>query len=278
MQVMGNATMLITAGLVANEGLITLSGGTFDNNHYALNNSGQISGHGTIATGGLNNKGAIGISFGDTDLIGDINNMNSVVISGAAQATFHDDYVNNGTTQVSEGSKAVFLGAVSGAGGYTGKGSVFFEGDLRPGNSPALINVEGDMFLGEESFTTMELGGVARGDAYDAFDVGGTLSLNGALNVALYDLGGGLFTPSLGDSFDLFAAETIFGSFALVNFADLGDNIKWQLNYLFDADGGTTDILRLNVVSAAAVPEPASMLLIGSGLVGLLGMRRKLRG
>ena len=51
--------LLVSWGLAANNGTINLTGGVFDNNSYALSNSGQISGYGTIRTGGLTNHGTI---------------------------------------------------------------------------------------------------------------------------------------------------------------------------------------------------------------------------
>jgi hypothetical protein len=181
-----------------------------------------------------------------------------------------------GKSTVSEGSSAVFFGAVSGSGSYTGIGSLFFEGDLNPGNSPGFVDVEGDLTLGTSSHTLMELGGLLRGDEYDAFDIGRSLFLDGALEVALYDLGSGLFAPQLGDSFDLFSAETISGGFDLLTLAVLGNGLGWEVNLLAD-EFGSTDILRLSVVSASTVPVPPAVWLFASGLTALIGFARRRR-
>jgi hypothetical protein len=118
----------------------------------------------------------------------------------------------------------------------------------------------------------MELGGLLRGTEYDAFDVDGTLSLGGTLEVALFDLGGGLFAPQAGDTFDLFTADILQGSFGTLSYAALLDpNLSWQLSYLTDAIG-STDIVRLSV---QAVPIPAAVWLFGSGLLGLVGIARR---
>ncbi len=280
----GNDMVFAGAGNT-NNGRITLLGGSADFTQGLTNGStGMISGRGTLATGttavtGLTNQGNLALS-GTTDIIGDVTNTGTgrIVVSGGATATFYDDVVHNGSEiRVSSGSQAVFFGAVSGAGAYTGTGTVFFEGDLRPGNSPALVNVQGDMTLGMLSHTTMELGGLTRGAQYDAFDVGGTLSLDGLLDVALYDLGSGLFTPHAGDSFDLFTAQTILGSFSSQSFATLSNpNLFWRIDYLTDYVG-TTDVVRLSVAQTVTpVPEPETyaMLLAGLGLLGFAGRRR----
>ena len=101
----------------------------------------------------------------------------------------------------------------------------------------------------------------------------GNLSLDGALEVGLFDLGGGLFDPQLGDSFDLFTADTIVGEFDILTMALLGEGLGWQLDFLPDAIG-TLDVARLSVV-ASTVPIPVSVWLFGSGLIGLIGIARR---
>ena len=261
-----------------NDGSLSLLGGTVAFTQDLTNNpAGQIAGHGALITGtGLTNHGTL--AFTDTtDIQGDVNNDTggTIIISGRT-TTFYDDVVHNGTEiRVSSGSSAVFFGAVSGSGPYTGTGSLFFEGDLNPGNSPGLVSVEGDLPLGVNSHTIMEIAGLDRGSQYDAFDIGGMLQLGGELDVTRYNLGGGLFDPQLGESFDLFAADTITGSFDLVTLAALGDGLGWQLEILPDAIG-TTDVVRLNVVPSQ-VPVPPSVWLFGSGLLGLIGIARRRR-
>jgi hypothetical protein len=141
-----------------------------------------------------------------------------------------------------------------------------------PGNSPAAVSIGGDMSLGANAHTILEIAGLTRGSEYDAFDIGGILSLGGELDIDLYDLGSGVFAPGLGDSFDLFAAETINGNFDLLTLAAIGGGLGWQLDFLAD-EIGSTDVLRLSVVSS--VPVPPSVWLFGSGLLGLIGIARR---
>jgi hypothetical protein len=271
-------TLTFTASNNSNAGEINLTGGTVAFTQDVLNlGTGFISGRGVlVADGGLTNQGNIALSSGTTDIYGDVNNASggAITVSGNGTATFYDDVVHNGSEiRVSNGSNAVFFGSVSGSGPYTGTGSVFFEGDLRPGSSPGLVSVGGDMSLGLNSHTIMEIAGRERGTQYDAFDIGGDLFLGGELEVSLYDAGSGLFTPQPGDSFDLFAAPTISGDFDTLYLAALGGGLGWQVDVLADAIG-LTDVVRLSVV-ASAVPVPPSVWLFGSGLLGLIGIARR---
>jgi hypothetical protein len=265
-------TLKFAASGNTNSGEINLTGGTARFDQDLTNASGGlISGRGTlIATGGLTNQGNIGLSSDNTDIFGDVNNASggAIIVSDSGTATFYDDVVHNGTEiRVSDGSQAVFFGAVSGAGSYTGTGSLFFEGDLAPGNSPALVTADNDMTLGTVSTTVMEIAGITRGSEYDAFDITGNLSLGGTLDIDLLDM----FAPSHGDNFDLFTAESITGNFASLLFPELDGDLLWDLA-LYEDFSGSIDVLRLSVSS---VPVPAAVWLFGSGLLGLLGVARR---
>lgn len=214
-------------------------------------------------------------SGGFTDVIGDVSNESSgqIVVSGGSTTTFYDDIVHNGAEiRVSAGSQAVYFGSVSGAGAFTGAGTNYFEGDLRPGNSPSVVSFGGDVVFGLGNTLGIEIGGLLSGSEYDVVDVSGDAYLSGILDVSFYDLGDGIFNAGLGDSFDVLLADSIFGEFDLLTLAVLGDGLSWDVAYLTDAIG-STDIVRLNVVSA--VPVPAAVWLFGSGLIGLIGFARR---
>ena len=258
-----------------NAGEISNAGGTVRFDHDLMNTSdGTLGGRGVFRIdGGLDNHGTLGFSGGFSDVHGDVNNTagGSVIVSGGATATFFDDVVHNGSLfRVSNGANVVIFGAVSGAGAFTGTGDLFFEGEVNPGNSPALMTVQGDLTFGFDSTVNIELGGLVRGSEYDAFDVGQTVTLNGALVVERFDLGGGLFDPVIGDSFDLFRAEAIDGDFITKTYAALGAGKSWQLELLPDAIGDI-DVLRLSVV---AVPLPPALWLFAAGVSSLARYRR----
>ncbi len=103
--------------------------------------------------------------------------------------------------------------------------------------------------------------------------MGGTAYLDGLLSLSFLDLGSGLFSPHLGDFFDVLSAEQVIGGFRHLSLPKLGRDEFWNIDYLADAMG-TTDIVRLSV---APIPEPEiyAMMAVGLGLLGFVTRRKK---
>jgi autotransporter-associated beta strand protein len=185
--------------------------------------------------GGLANQGAVSMIYGLTDVFGDINNAvgGSISVTGGAGATFFDDVVHNGTITVSVAgstrSSAVFLGSLSGTGGFSGGGDVFIMGDLRPGNSPAIVTMSNNVSLAAGSRTHIELAGTTVGTQYDRLVVNGDLQLGGALEVSLT----AGFNPSVGQSFDILNWTTLNGTFSSVSLPALAVGKAWDTSSLY---------------------------------------------
>jgi len=64
--------------------------------------------------------------------------------------------------------------------------------------------------------------------------VSGTAHLGGTLDVSLIDLGGSLFNPALGDSFEIITAAVIAGQIDLLTLAALGNELDWDVSYIVD--------------------------------------------
>ena len=223
-------------GTLANNSTIDVTGGTFRVDGVTTNaaSTGRITGRDAILrfNGNLTNNGSLAFSFGTSDVFGDITNAAAtgrIVVSGNSSVTIYDDLVNNGSVQVSTGSSAVYFGAVSGPGSFPGGGTNYFEGDLSPGASPALITFGGNVVYGTFMTIEMELGGTVRGTQYDAINVAGKLTFDGTLNVPLISA----FQPQLGHVFNLFDWGTKAGTFTTVNLPALNPGLIWSQANLY---------------------------------------------
>ncbi len=256
-----------------NAGEINNFGGLVEFENDFLNKAeGFIGGRGQfIVGGGLANIGVMAFTAGDTDILGDVSNVDGgqIISSGSAITTFFDDVVHNGAEiRTAEGSQTVFLGEFSGAGSFTGVGDVFFEGDLRPGNSPDVVSFEGDVFFGGGALTHIEIAGLEMGD-FDRLNIAGDLFVDGQLSVELIDG----FTLRGGQEFLI---------------ADIGGSLLGRFNGLAEGDRvGRFDNRDLyisysrgdgnDVVLFSGVPEPGSAMFLMVLGVGCVVRRRRQR-
>ena len=203
----------------------------------SVEGQGLITGHDATLrfNSGLYSEGSIALSAGASDIFGDINNQGNIIVSGGATATFYDDVDQNATLKVSKvgstTSVAVFFGALTGAGGSTGGGDLFIEGDLQPGNSAATVTFGNNVALGAGATLEIELGGLTPGTQYDRVVVDGSLALDGTLNISLIDS----FTPAAGNAFDLLDWGTLSGTFDTLDLPPLSADLMWNSSQLYTA-------------------------------------------
>lgn len=236
----------------------------------AMHNHGFIAGRGEfVANGGWQNHGVMAFSSGNADVLGDVEMTagSRIVITGGATTTFFDDIIHNGIEiRTSTNSHSVFLGSVTGAGNFTGSGTVYFEGDLRPGNSPNVVSFGGDLVFGAFSTLHVELGGLALGD-YDQLQIAGDLWLDGDLVVSLID-GHSL---NAGDWYLVADIDGLRSGFwnGLGEGALLGNFGGRDLFITYGANGGT------GIALFTAIPEPSSLLLLATCFAVVGGTRRR---
>ena len=258
---------LANAGVINNQNGATIesfSGGKIDN-------SGTISN--AVGAQINNDADSLVVNSGSLANDGQMLNAGTVMVSGAING--NGTYTQTGgLTKLQGGSITqsyidVQGGALLGAGSLTGPVNVASGATLGPGD-PNLMTIDGSLTVNGGTLI-FQIAGTGASE-FDVLSVNGTAYLDGVLNVSLFGSGSSLFSPHAGDSFDILTADVLQGSFATLNYAALLDpSLRWHIDYLTDAIG-TTDVLRLSVVSA--VPVPAAIWLFGSGLLGLVGIAR----
>ena len=233
-------TLYFTGGAATNSGDFILQGGTLDFASAVTNSAtGFISGRGALHTGGITNSGVMAFSGGTTDIRGDVTNSSGgriVTSGGGATTTFFDDVAHNGTEiHTGAGASSVFFGALSGAGPFTGTGTVYSNGDLRPGNSPATVSYGGSLVLGNGTLT-MELGGLSEGTQYDSLHIASSLYADGILSLALING----YMPALGAMFDIFDTASTSGAFDSFMLPALAQYLAWNTSALYST--GTVSV------------------------------------
>jgi hypothetical protein len=232
------AEVSFTMGLLANQGLISLDGGTFDNNNNVLNNLGQISGYGTIRTGGLTNNGIFTLTGGTSTVNGPVTNSSGQTINISYQpALFTGSVTNNGTIRVN-GTTVTFTGT------YSGNAYI----------SDPSINI----FQSNVSVTT---GGSMSGSTGDKFYMTGGTFINqgtytnpGLLQSSDPTLNSGTFTQG---GVQIWSPGTVFSNTAgLATFqTDAGSSSNYPLS--LNISGGE--------VAAGSIQHWAGLLISGSG-------------
>jgi hypothetical protein len=196
--------------------------------------------------GGLYSENDIFVTSGPSDIFGDVNNQGTTEISSSGIATFHNDFHQDATLNIEKAGAATgaatFLGAFTGFGGGNGGGDIFFEGNIRPGNSPATVEFENRVTLGDDATLHVAVGGTSPGLQYDQVQVTGNLSLDGTLSVSLING----FSPGLGNSFDILDWTSLSGIFDTLLLPAPSAGLAWNASQLY-----TTGVLS---IEAAGVP------------------------
>ncbi len=256
-----------------NAGEINNFGGQIRFDQDLTNQSGAlIGGRGQFfADGGWTNDGVMAMSGGFADIHGDISNTaNGVIaIGGGSTTTFYDDVTMdaaNLNVEIASDSYGVFFGSYNG--GSTGAGTLQAFGDLRPGNSPAIVSFGGDLDLGANTATYIELGGLLDGE-FDQLHVAGDFNIAGTLDVSLID-GFGL---DFNQEFLIADIDGVRSGF--FNGLDEGDLIGnyggFDLFITYGAGNGN------DISFFTSVPEPGTAGLIGGLMLGLMMRRRSRR-
>ncbi|MCB9850207.1 MAG: PEP-CTERM sorting domain-containing protein [Phycisphaerales bacterium] len=191
---------------------------------------------------------------------------NPSVVSFASPAT---DVRMTGATRIASGATIGGNGTLRNAGSLLfedgaslGDVALVNEGTLEVAIGPGVASVDRLTTMGD-SLWNIEIGGYAVGSERDQLVVsGGEAFLDGMINVALIDLGAGIFAPQIGDEFVVLTTLSgINGTFANdpVSMAD-GLTYEWSVNY------GTHDV---TLLLQNITPEPSSLALLAFGTIVL---------
>ena len=141
-------------------------------------------------------------------------------------------------------------------------------GNLAPGNSPGTLSINGDFTQDASGILVIEMGGLGQGE-FDILDVSGNAILDGMLEIELF----GGYMPTLGDTFNVLYAVDIFGSFT--NGPTINAGLA-EFDWSFIENVSGDDFLQLTTTAINnPVPIPSAILLMGSGLFFLCGIKRK---
>jgi len=205
----GTAEILLGSGAIATSGTGTLTLGQGVNVHSGGAGNGSI-GSGNVTT--LINQGTIAAD------------QSGGSISLSVGSTAGNQIENQGTLAVVQGA-TLFTngrpllndpGGVIAAGGTINLGAgvtLTNNGIIRPGASPGLTTITGNLVLGTGSVLDIEVAGLVRGTEYDAIDVSGTATLGGTVNVIRF----GTYTETAGDLMRVVGAQGgLSGAFSTV--------------------------------------------------------------
>ena len=169
-------------------------------------------------------------------------------------------------------------GILSGTGIITGNVTIGAGGAVQPGNSPGTLTINGNFSNSGRLFID-----IASGSSFDVLNISGNATFNSGSIIEFDFLNG--YNPSAGSSWNFLLAQSVTG---LDNvgfmFGGLASGLCDDFTYLNNNDGFhlifSNSVLgvHINLLTGAEVPVPPSIVLLGSGLLGLMGFgwrRRK---
>jgi hypothetical protein len=133
----------------------------------------------------------------------------------------------------------------------TGK-TVQVDGTLSPGNSPGTLTIYGNLTLSPTAVSNFEINGTAPG-LFDRIVGVNSMTFGGTLNLTTG------YAAALGDTVQLFTANTYSGTFSSITGTNLGGGLSWS----FDAANGTITV----------IPEPSTWVMLVGGLAALILLR-----
>jgi fibronectin-binding autotransporter adhesin len=266
----GAIVLLNKAGSIANSSVA--DDGLFDMSGTKGTSIVSLSGTGTVNLGTkvLTLSNASGIFNGF--LLGSSKANGLMILAGTETLMSNNPFT--GTTTVSVGAALSGIGSIGGA--------LVSSGTIKPFNpttgSPNTFTIGGNYQQTKTGSLNIAIGGTNPGTYGNLNAMSGTVTLAGSLDV---DSVNGFAFPQGKTSYDILdykvGKNSVSGDFSIVSYngsACTGDGLdKWICGVgLTFTESFTTSSLDLLV---SRTPEPGTLAIIASGLLGLLGLRRR---
>ncbi len=287
----GTGTLVLT-GANSYSGGTTLGAGTLGFANGSLGSTGGITfaasstlrwetGNSQDVSGRIQSLGSGVTATFDTNgntvaFAGSLAGAGGVVKAGANKLTFNgaQSYtggttLNAGTLEINStlaGDVTVNAGTLAGTGSIAGSVNLL-AGNLTPGSSPGVLDIGGNLTLGQLTTVTVELGGGTPGDGagfYDQVNVGGSATLGGGFSAALY----GGYVPSSADVFYVLTRGAGSGTFDLlpegstIPFGIYSAQITYLANWTGTQAGSSASGGNDVAIYGFVVPEPTAGLLL----------------
>lgn len=224
-----NGTIEITTNSLGQNAALTVTSGTLINATGREIKSTVGSGGGTRALNAqLDNRGlvTVGATLGVTRTSAAHLNSGTINLTGgsltfdqggAGPSVTNSGTITLGTARTLTCDAGAFTnaagGTLQGAGTLAvGGASLHNAGTIRPGTSPGVLTVTGDLVCDPTSLLVLELGGASPGGGYDRLAVSGAVTLDGALQLTLING----FVPAGGSAFNVIQWGGHTGDFASV--------------------------------------------------------------
>lgn len=209
-------------------------------------------------------NGSLQLDAGVVVSLGSLQNYGDLTLSGGSSLNVSNTFTQSSgrlilqdtDSRLTAGRLVLNGGSVSGTGSIESAEIELNRGRIQPGNSPGLMELIGNVTIGNESILEIELGGTEPGQ-FDQLFVIGDLNLAGTLDVSLLPN----FQLQANQHFEIINVSGILnGSFSQLDEGDwVGRFGNTDLYITYSFGGGNS------VALFTAVPEPSSLMLVMLG-------------